>query len=134
MLNTALRMKPHTRHIALIAGTSANDIYSEQTFRRGLKPLEGKFELIDLTKLSMEETLSRVGSLPPDTIVFYSSIVRDGAGRSFVPREALSLVSRAANAPVFGLYDSFLVMASLAAGSLVFISRERPPQRWRCGS
>ena len=29
-------------------------------------------------------------------------------GRSFVPREALSLVSRAANAPVFGLFESYL--------------------------
>ena len=56
----------------------------------------------------MQETLARVGSLPPDTIVLYSAIFTDGAGQSFVPREALSLISRAANAPVFGLYDSFL--------------------------
>ena len=56
----------------------------------------------------MQEILARVGSLPPDTIVLYSAIFRDGTGQSFVPREALSLVSRAANAPVFGLYESFL--------------------------
>ena len=56
----------------------------------------------------MQETLARVGSLPPDTIVLYSAIFTDGAGQSFVPREALSLISRAANAPVFGLYESYL--------------------------
>jgi len=56
----------------------------------------------------MEETLVRVASLPPDTFVYYASIFQDGAGRPFVPREALQLVSRAANAPVFGLYETFM--------------------------
>ena len=89
-------------------GHAPNDLCAEQIFRKGLDPYLGKLDLIDLTKLPMQEILARVGSLPPDTIVLFSAIFKDGAGRSFVPREALSLVSRAANAPVFGLYDSFL--------------------------
>ena len=108
VLDAALRMRPDTKRVALIAGTAPNDAYSEQVFRNGLKPYAGKLELIDLTKLPMEDILTRVGSLPPDTIVLYSSIFRDGAGKSFVPREALSLISQAANAPVFGLYDTYL--------------------------
>jgi PAS domain S-box-containing protein len=108
MLDAALRMRPETKRAALIAGTEPNDGYSEQVFRNGLKPYAGKFELVDLTKLPMEHILARVGSLPPDTIVLYSGILKDGAGRSFVPREALSLISQAANAPVFSLYDTYL--------------------------
>jgi signal transduction histidine kinase len=108
MVDDALRLKPETKHIALIAGTAANDTFSEQIFRVTLGAYAGRFELIDLTKLSMEETLSRVASLSPDTLVFYSTIFRDGAGKTFQPREALSLVSRAAKVPVFGLYDSYL--------------------------
>ena len=101
-------MRPDTKRLALIAGTAPNDAYDEQVFRNGLKPYAGKLELIDLTKLPMEDILTRVGSLPPDTIVLYSSILRDGAGRSFVPREALSLISQAANAPVFSIYDTYM--------------------------
>ena len=108
VMAAALRMRPATKHVALVAGTAPNDAYSEQVFRQGLRPYAGTLELIDLTKLSMEETLSRVRSLPPDTIVLYTSIFRDGTGKSFVPREALSLIARAANAPVFGLYDAFM--------------------------
>jgi PAS domain S-box-containing protein len=108
IIAVALRMRPDTKRVALVAGTSPNDIYGEQVFRRGISAYAGKIETIDLTKLSMAETLSRVGSLPPDTIIFYESILRDGAGGIFVPREALSLISRAANVPVFGLYDSFM--------------------------
>ena len=108
MLDFAFRMRPGTKRVALVAGTAPNNVYSEQVFRKGLEPYLEKLELIDLTKLSMEETLARVGSLPPDTIVLYAAISSDGKGRSFVPREALLDISRAANAPVFGLYDSFM--------------------------
>jgi hypothetical protein len=96
LMDAALRMRPATKRVALVAGTTPNDAYSEQVFRQGLRRNAGTLELIDLTKLSMEETLSQVRSLPPDTIILYSTIFRDGAGKIFVPREALSLIARAA--------------------------------------
>jgi PAS domain-containing protein len=108
VLDSAFRMKPGTRHVALVAGTSRSDLHSESIFRKGLEPYAKRIDLIDLTRLPMQETLSRVGSLPLDTIVLYSSMFADGTGQSFVPREALKLISQAANAPVFGLYESFL--------------------------
>jgi signal transduction histidine kinase len=108
MLDSAFQMRPGTKHVALVAGSSTNDAHSERIFRKGLEPYAKKIDLIDLTKLPMQETLARVGSLPPDTIVLYAALFADGAGQSFVPREALSLISRAANEPVFGLYESYL--------------------------
>ena len=108
VMDAALRMRPGTKRVALVAGTAANDLAGEEIFRRGFGPYAGKIDLMDLTRLSMAETLARVGSLSPDTLVFYSSMFRDGAGKSFVPREALSLIARAANVPVFGLYESYL--------------------------
>jgi signal transduction histidine kinase len=108
IMDAALRMRPETKRIALVAGTAPNDISGEQIFRTGLKPYAGKIDLIDLTKLPMQEILARVGSLPPDTLVLYSSVFRDGAGKTFVPRDALSLIARVATVPVFGLYESYL--------------------------
>jgi PAS domain S-box-containing protein len=108
MLGSAFRMRPGTKRVAIVAGTTPNNIYSEQIFRKCLEPYLEKLESIDLTKLSMEETLTRVSSLPPDTIVLYAGVHSDGKGQSFVPREALSNISRVANAPVFGLFDSFM--------------------------
>ena len=108
VLDAAIRMRPGTRRVAMVAGTSPNNVYTELVFRKGLEPYQEKLELINLTRLSMEETLTRVSALPPDTIVLYAAITSDGEGRSFVPREALLSISRAANAPVFGLYDSYM--------------------------
>ena len=122
LLDSVFRMRPGTKRVALVSGTSGNDVYSEMIFRNGLKPYAGKLDLIDLTKLPMQEILARVGSFPPDTIVLYSAILRDGTGQSFVPREALSLVSRAANAPVFGLYETFLGFG-IVGGRLVSLEQ-----------
>jgi signal transduction histidine kinase/ABC-type uncharacterized transport system substrate-binding protein len=118
ILETALRMLPGTKRVALVGGVSRTDRYSQEIARKSLETFAGRLELIDLTMLPMEETLSRVASLPPDTIVYYSSIFRDGAARPFVPREALSLVSRASSAPVFGLYESYMGYG-IVGGNLV---------------
>jgi signal transduction histidine kinase len=123
VLESALRLRPGTKRVALVAGTAPNDVYIETIFRNALKPYAGKLDLIDLTKLSMQETLAGVGSLPPDTIVLYSTIFRDGTGQSFVPREALALISRAANAPVFGFYETLLGFG-IAGGRLVSFEQQ----------
>jgi PAS domain S-box-containing protein len=108
VLDAALRMRPRAKHVALIAGTEPNDEHCEQVLRNCLNSRKGKLELIDLTKLPMDDILTRVRSLPADTIILFACLLRDGAGKTFVPREALSTISRAANAPVFGLFDSYL--------------------------
>jgi PAS domain S-box-containing protein len=108
VLDTALRMRPATKRVALVAGTTPNDVFYAEVFRKAVSSYTGKIELMDLTGLSIEKTLSRVSSLPPDTIILYSSIFRDGAGKSFVPREALLLIAPAANAPVFSLYAPYM--------------------------
>lgn len=123
LLDTALRLRPGTKSVALIAGTTPNDGYGEQVFRDALKHYAGKLELIDLTKLPMAHILARVGSLPPESIVLYSGILEDGEGRSFVPREALSLISRASNAPVFGIYDTYMGYG-VVGGRLVSFERQ----------
>ena len=105
LLKVAFRLRPGTKRVALVAGAAPTDAYGETILRNGLKPYEEKIDLIDLTKLPMQEILDRVRSLPPDTIVLYSSIFKDGAGKYFVPREALSRISKVANGPLFNPYD-----------------------------
>jgi PAS domain S-box-containing protein len=123
ILDSAFRLKPDTKRVALVAGTSPSDVFGEMILRRGLTLYARKLDLIDLTKLPMQEILARVGSLPPDTIVLYSAIFRDGAGQSFVPREALSRISAASNGPVFGFYDTF-VGYGIVGGRLVSFEQQ----------
>jgi signal transduction histidine kinase len=103
---SALRLRPGTKHIAFIAGTSVLDLSFKAPILREIKRATEGTELIDLSGLSIGETLSRVRSLPPNTIVFITSIFRDKEGVSFSAPDALRLVSNASNAPVFGFVES----------------------------
>ena len=53
LLDDALRMRPGTKRVALVAGTAAVDEYGALLFREALKRYTGRLDLIDLTRLSM---------------------------------------------------------------------------------
>jgi PAS domain S-box-containing protein len=108
VLDAVLRLKPGTKRVALVTGVSPLDIYNEQIVRAGLKSYAGRLELIDLTKLPVPEILSRVAVLPQDSVIVYMSVIKDGAGQIFTPREVLYLINRATKVPVFSLYDTYL--------------------------
>jgi hypothetical protein len=52
--------------------------------------------------------LDDLAQLPPRTIVIYLTIFEDGTGELFVPRDLTADLSAAANAPVYGVYDTYL--------------------------
>jgi len=105
---SALLLRPNTKHVAFVAGASPLDeSFKVRMFGEIRRAAEGK-ELIDLSGLTMGEILSRVRMLPPDSIVFFTSIFRDKEGVAFNPPDALRLISHASNSPVFGFVESHL--------------------------
>ena len=102
VLETALRVQPDTRHVAIVAGSSAYDRYYVRSAREEFKPYEDRLTFIYLTGLPMRELLSRVSTLPPHSIILFMGVTQDGEGRLFLPQEMLESVSTAANAPTYG--------------------------------
>ena len=102
VLDTALRVQPDTRHVTIVAGSSAYDQYYVRSAREEFKPYEDRLTFTYLTGLPMRELLSRVSTLPPHSIVLYMGVTQDGDGRLFLPQEMLQSVSTAANAPTYG--------------------------------
>lgn len=107
-LDVALRLQPETRNVFVVGGTSAFDRSLEPLVRRDLQPFEGRVAISYLYGLSMAEWQTRLASLPARSVVLYVTVFTDGAGRRFVPHEALSLISAAANAPVYAFLDQFI--------------------------
>ena len=122
VLDTILRLKPSTKHVVLVSGTTPNDEHNAEIIRDGLRRYSVRLLLIDLTRLPMEEILGRVGSLPADSVIFYVGIVKDGAGQHFAPREALGQIAGAANVPVFSLYETFMGFG-IVGGPLISFER-----------
>src|SRR6516165_6527525 len=61
-----------------------------------------------LTGLPLQDLLTELSHLPPQTLVFYTTLFRDGAGETLVPREVVERVSAAATAPTYGFLEQYV--------------------------
>lgn len=116
-LDLALRLRPRARRVAVVGGTADFDRGLQALARASQEGFAGKLDFEYLVDLSLRETVAAVAKLPPDAIVLYLSMFRDGAGVTYVPREALAELAAASPAPVFGLIETYLG-EGIAAGSI----------------
>ncbi len=100
-LALAKALQPETEQVVIVLGASANDRALEELVRDELRAHEHELKVTYLTGLPIDDLLERVSNLPPRTVILFASLAQDGAGRSFLPTDALARVSRAAKAPTY---------------------------------
>jgi len=99
-LVTAARIAvPGFGRMALVGSPFEMQPY-RQHYLREIPQFSGKFGIIDLTGLSVEQTKSQIGQLPADSVVAYLPIYADPSGSIHNPREALRALSSVANRPI----------------------------------
>ena len=104
----ALDLLPDTRHVAIVGGASAVDRQNGAYARELVQARDSGLDVVRLDGLALDDQLRRVASLPPHSVVIFTSFRADNMGRSMVAREVLRVVARAANAPTFGSADTWL--------------------------
>src|SRR6516165_6526774 len=106
-LTTARTVVPNLKRIALVG-----DPWENQTIYRNWKDEVSiaaiGVDVIDLMGLTMRELRHRVGSLPDDTAIIYTSIYSDGEGTFYPPGDALELVAKSANRPIVIASEAYL--------------------------
>jgi signal transduction histidine kinase len=122
-LELALRLRPGTRRIAVVAGRGEPDQYNLSLARAALERHAGTRKVEYLTGLTLADTLAAVRALPADAIVLYLSMNRDAEDAPLVPRHALTQVAAVSPVPVFGVFETY-IGDGIAAGSLVSFSAQ----------
>lgn len=112
-LELALRLQPDTHNVFVVGGTSTFDRHLLAIAQRDLKPYESRVAVTYLVGLSMDALLKAVSTLPAHSVILFTTVFTDGAGRGFVPHEALSSVATAANAPVYVALDQYVGMGAV---------------------
>ncbi len=101
------KLLPNLTRITLVGGASGLDLLGLVRFRRALEKYQPEFEIVELSGPALAEIVAEVSTLPKNSAILYASFTLDGQGQRFVSREALQTISRAANVPVFGLFDIY---------------------------
>ena len=107
-LEVALRLQPEARQVLVVGGTSEFDRHLQEAARREFEPYERRVSFTYLTDLPMREILAAVSHVPPNSVVLFLTLFRDGAGQTFVPHDAVSRISATSRAPVYVFVDQYL--------------------------
>jgi len=108
-LEAARQLSPEIRNVVVVSGSSQFDKATLRLTKSSLDAHPVPLEFTYLTDLDISSLLERLRNLPKRTVVLYTSFFRDATGSPFVnATTALPLVSEAANAPVFGISDTYL--------------------------
>src|SRR5215468_10992122 len=110
---TADALIPGLKRVVL-AGSRIERGGWRQDFLDDLPDVRARFEVIDLTDLSLAELRQRLTELPDDSAVVY---VGARIGEHYLPAEASQLIAEAANRPTFVDSETFIGLGSV--GGLV---------------
>jgi PAS domain S-box-containing protein len=119
-----LTLLPETRSLVVISGSDLLDRLTEQSVRHTLEAWHGRLQVEYLSGLPLEEVLERVSALAPKTAILYTVFGADTKGRTYRNYDVLRKISRAANAPIFGLYDTLLGDGGIVGGTMPLYSVE----------
>jgi PAS domain S-box-containing protein len=104
----AQRVYPTARRVLVAGGTSQFDRGWQRAVREDLRGLETTVPIAYDVDSSLDDLTRRVSVLPPDTIVLYVSMTRDGADQIVRPTDAVARLRSAASVPVFGVASTNL--------------------------
>lgn len=107
LFESFLHIAPDTKVVAIVNGDSPNERFWKGEMQRELKPLEGRIEIRWYDKLSYEEALTQLASLPPHSAIFWYQMIIDATGIAHEGDRALTRLYSVANAPIFTHDDAF---------------------------
>jgi signal transduction histidine kinase len=115
-ITSARALVPDLRHVALVGDPLETQSFMDE-FRRELPIFSAQLDFIDLTGLSLQDVKRRAAELPENTAIVYTAINVDGAGVSYVPRDALVAIAEVANRPI--VIDSETMLGYGGTGGFV---------------
>ena len=115
-MTSARALVPDLQHVALVGDPLETQSFMDE-FRRELPIFSAQLDFIDLTGLSLQDVKRRVAELPENTAIVYTAINVDGAGVSYVPRDALVAIAEVANRPI--VIDSETMLGYGGTGGFV---------------
>jgi signal transduction histidine kinase len=108
-LEAALRLFPNTRRVYVVGGSSVYDRVVTAATKEFISSFRDGVEFSFLEEMEMAKLLEQLKTLPENSIVFYTSYFQDSVGHRFLnATQALPMIASAANAPVFGMSDTYL--------------------------
>lgn len=107
-LELALRLHPGTQRVLFVAGSSPFDHRLREAAAAEFRHVRTDVPIEYVTGRPLPALLRTVATLPPRSIVLYSTMFADSLGASYVPHQVAERIAASANAPVYAFVDQLL--------------------------
>jgi PAS domain S-box-containing protein len=108
-VDLALGLQPDARRLVVISGVAALDRSWNAVAEAVLEPYRRRIDITHLAGLPKAELLEQVRRLPRETIVLFLTMREDGGGEVFEDGRVIAHeIAKAASAPVYGVYETYL--------------------------
>ena len=114
---TILELLPQTLNIYVINDRTITGKRVHPAIEKAMAKFQGQVKFTLWEDISMAELISRVNSIPQDSVIFYTFFFQDKTGQTFEYDQAISLISRQSPVPIFGAWD-FNLGLGLTGGML----------------
>jgi signal transduction histidine kinase len=119
-LDAAVRLCPDARRIAFIFNDQGPTMHYLVVQAQAERFAAAGFECIQLRDLTLAETKHRVATLPPQTIVFFHSVLIQGGFQVLAQRDALAELSFVTQAPIFSSREICIGFGTVGGNLLVY--------------
>ena len=107
LFQNILQLLPETKQIAVMLGASPQALRWLEPMQKELASFEGKVAITYHYNKPLQEMLSAAAALPPDSAVFWTQLLVDGAGVVYEGDDALRQMRAVTTAPIFSYDDTF---------------------------
>ncbi len=99
---------PDGKNLFVVSGNSLIGRKLKSMAMESLAELEPQFTIHYLDNLLLPDLLLKTAQLPENSAILFLTFFSDSSGHSFIPQDVVFQVSKTANAPVFGIIDTYL--------------------------
>lgn len=108
VVESLLAMRPETRQIVLVHGSSDYDRAWRKIALQQGRSFADRVEITALPELPLEELKARLAALPSDAAVIYLTYFQSPTGETYTPAHVAKIIAEASAVPVMGPYDTYL--------------------------
>jgi signal transduction histidine kinase/ABC-type uncharacterized transport system substrate-binding protein len=107
-LELILKLQPDTQRIVVIGGSAPLDRRYLGRTEEAARSFAGRVQFDYWANYSVAEMRQAVTSLPPRTVIFFTTVFRDPTGESFLPAFVASMLAVSSSVPVYVIADSLI--------------------------
>ncbi|HEX5047308.1 MAG TPA: ATP-binding protein [Gammaproteobacteria bacterium] len=107
-IDLARRLQPRLAHVFVVSDGGTQGAARRDALHTALTGVADNLDVQYLEGLPVEDLLERVRRLPPNSMILYDALFKDGAQRTLDATEVAQQISDNANAPVYGLHAAYL--------------------------